>query len=703
MPDPRRQRRSPKPAAPGIVRRLRARVAALPWFARWPLRVGLVALAVLAALDLVYSWLASRYDLADLERMPERSIVFDRNGREMGRLHGENRIVIPLSQVSPHFVQALLAREDDRFHSHGGVDWIGVARALFRMAKDGARQGASTITMQLARNSFDLTRDKSLHRKLLEIALTRRIEANLTKDQILERYVNRIFFGTGIHGVERAAQLYFGKHAAQLRLDEAAMLAAIIRGPNRFSPFRHYDIAVSGRNMVLDRMVETGRVSPEAAGEAKAAVTRVLKQPGPDRESWAMDAIRRDLERVLDANDIEDGGLRIFTTIDAALQTAAEQTLARELDRIEKLPGYEHQTHAAFSRHLRSDPDATPSYLQGALVVVENATGAVLATVGGRDPDHSAFNRAILSRRQAGSTFKPFVYAAAVERGLLPGAMISDDAIQPGDIRSADDPEFRPMNADRTWQGFRRTDWGLAKSRNTMAVRVGEFAGIDAVRDLAARCGLGTPDTRSAQLYLGNTGVTLEALTSAFSAFANAGTRCRPFVIDRIEGADKRLLFRSGIMETQAIKPGAAWLTARMLQQVCRPGGTAAELADSGLPGPLGGKTGTTDDYRDAWFVGFNPRVTCGIWIGLDDPERIIHRGYGSRLAVPLWTAVMRRATAGIDRAAADFRHPPLQQVDICPAGGVAAGNRCRGKPVRELLPVDSIPSGPCPIHGASR
>ena len=683
----------------------RARIARWPWFWRWLVRgtffsILFLGLALLV-LDLIYSSLAGKYDLGDLDRMPERTIVYDHQGREIARLHGENRIVIKLSEIPPFFIEALLAREDNDFRNHGGVSWRGMARAVIRRVKDGARQGASTLTMQLANNSFKLGKDDSVHRKLLEIALTRRIEASYDKDKILELYVNRIFFGTGIYGIERAAQAYFGKKARDLAPDECAMLVAIIRGPNRFSPFRHYDIATSGRNMVLDRMVHFERLTSEESERIKLIKTKVQPQPQGARESWAVDAVGRELDRILDAGDIEEGGLKVYTTLDPKLQAAAEQALEKELARIERQPGYEHRTRAQFGQFLKSQPEADPDYLQGALVVLDNATGATLAIVGGRDIDHSTWNRAMLSRRQAGSTFKPFVYAAAIERGLLPGTLINDGEIRPGDITSADDPGFRPYNSDKTFTGPQRADWGLAKSRNTMAVRAGEFAGMDAVHDVAERAGFGKIESHSAQLYLGNTGVTLESLTSGYSIFPNAGVRCRPFLIDRIEDNHGDLVFRSGVMNPEVIKPGAAWLTTRMLEKVCAPGGTASEVSGAGLVPPVAGKTGTTDDYRDAWFIGFNPRITCGVWVGLDDPERIIHRGYGSRLALPVWIEIMRHAQALGYRGGA-WQSPPVRTVDICTASGTVTGPACRGGRIRETLPEDSIPPGECPAHPAS-
>ena len=526
----------------------RRRVAAWPFYIKWPvLLVGwavLLGLSGLLLLDLVYSSLARKYDMAELGKMPERSEVYDARGGVLGRIHGENRTVVPLAEVSPNFIRPLLAREDNRFYQHGGVDYMGVLRALLRTLRDPeVRQGASTITMQLARNSFNLTKEKSIHRKLLEIAITRRIEAQRTKDQILELYVNRIFFGSGIFGVQRAAESYFGKSAKDLTLDEGAMLAAIIRGPNKFSPFRNYREAKSGRDMVLASMVREGVLSAEEAQKTMQANTRVQKEPKAAQDTWALDAVRRELEKLLDDGEVGEGGLKIYTTLEPAMQEAAEQSLAKHLAAVEKLPGYSHQKWALYENMVQRGLAVEPEYVQGAVVVLENITGAVRAIVGGRDIRHSSYNRALLAKRQVGSTFKPLVYAAAIEHArLLPGQLVSDAEIRPGEIRTADG-EFSPQNSDNTFTGLQPAWWGLAKSRNTMAVRVGEMAGVDHVKELADKAGLKFIEGRSPQIYLGNLGATLESLTSAYSLFGNGGVRCRPFLIDRIENHAGELVF----------------------------------------------------------------------------------------------------------------------------------------------------------------
>ncbi len=352
--------------------RLRDRVELWPWYLRWCVKWvfcgGVLGGVVFLAGAAFYMYLARNYDPAGAGRMPERTIVYDRQGREMGRLHGQNRIVVKLRNIAPVFIDALLAREDDAFYRHGGISWRGVARALYRRAKDGAQQGASTITMQLARNSFNLTREKSFHRKFLEMAITRKLESHYSKDEILELYINRIYFGNGIYGLERACQCYFGKSARDLQLDEAAMLAAIIRGPSSFSPWTSYEKAKSGRNMVLGNMVRCGRLEAAKAAELVDKETRVQAPPGRTADSWAMDAVRADLSRFLDTDERDDGGLRVFTTLDPVLQSTVQEALAGKFP---KEGG------------------------RAAAIVLENKSGATLAIVGGAHPDSSDANMAL--------------------------------------------------------------------------------------------------------------------------------------------------------------------------------------------------------------------------------------------------------------------------------------------------------------------
>ena len=651
-----------------------------------------------------YRDLADRENIALVGEMPQRSLVYDRHDQVIGRLHGANRIVVPLKGISPYFRDALLAREDSRFYRHGGIDYLGVARAIVRNLKDAEfTQGASTLTMQLARVSFDI-REKTLQRKFLEAMLALRIESTYTKDDILSFYANRIYFGTGLYGVERASDAYFGKPASKLGLSEAAMLAGIIRAPNRFSPFRHYELALRERNMVLDRMLEMGYITPEEAAGARLETVAIRSQKDTRvlQNSYALDIVRRDLDHILEKRDMEDGGLLIYTTLDAGLQAKTEQALETKLSQVEKNDGYTHQTRADYLAGKLQGIDVKPEYLQGAAVVIDNGSGGIRAIVGGRNFRESQYNRATMSRRQIGSLFKPFVFAAAYERGLFPGTLVSDERIRRGEIEWTPGRYWSPNNSDGQFLGLQPAELGLIKSRNTMTVRAGEIAGFESVTRMAQRVGLTLPKEKSPQLYIGNLGADLKTVTSAFSAFAQDGRRPRPFVIGAIMDQRGTIIYRDKGDDQQLIPKHASWMTNQTLQKVIAPGGTAVRARSIGFKGPAAGKTGTTDAYRDAWFVGYTDKLTCGVWVGMDKPKTIMDRGYGSTLAVPVWADLMKHATENGYPAQPFQSDLSLVNVEVCRHSGGLANWACNhGKHAYQIaIPYEMVPRNSCHIHG---
>jgi penicillin-binding protein 1A len=615
---------------------------------RWGLWSAGLALALFAGVLFYFEREAAAIDISNLNEVPERTQVYDLRGRLVGVLHGENRIFIPISEVPPAFKEALLAREDNRFYEHQGVDWFGVLRAAFRNVREGdIVQGASTLTMQLARNRFALS-GKNFQRKIVEAFLSRRIEARYSKDQILEAYLNIVYFGSGQYGLEQASRTYFEKPARALSLGESAMLVGIIRSPNRYSPFRNPEGAVAEMDMVLDRMVETDRLAPAAAVAAKQ-MPPAIRPPARRNpaDSWSMDVIRKELELILDAHNIAEGGLRVFTTLDLDLQKAAEDGLEEHLGAQERASGYSAPTRAAHTAALAGlaagQEPPEPGYLQGAVVVLDNGTGGIRAMVGGRDVKQSRFNRATQAKRQVGSLFKPFVYTAAFEAGLSPGAALDDGPIRPGEIAGAS-RSWRPQNSDGTFGGMTPISVGLARSRNTMAVRAGNIAGLPRVREMADRCGLATGIPNYPSVYLGSFECTLRDLTSAYTAFPNRGVRPRPYVVTEIQDRYGRRVYLATFTATPSFSPRAATTTSRMLEAVMRPGGTAAAALARGVDFPAAGKTGTTDNYRDAWFVGYTGLLTAGVWVGFDERNRGLAQGYGSRLSLPVWVKVMRTA-----------------------------------------------------------
>lgn len=629
--------------------------SSLPYLLRLPVRVGgwlsVMALYVIIPASLFYYARARSFDIGKVSEMPERSIVFDRRGEELGRIHGEKRDIIKTSEVATEFLQAILAREDERFYNHGGVDWIGFGRATLRNVKDrGMTQGASTLTMQLARNSYDLHAKllsfsnllQELDRKFLEIAVSYRIESNYTKDEILQHYVNRIFWGHTIRGIEEASRTYFEKQARDLSLSESALLAGIVRGPNAFSPFKDIADARRERDATLERMVIAESITREEADAAKT--DEITVRPEWRRtfhDSWAMDAVRRELERnpfLVDEN-VEFGGLQITTTIDNLIQKKAEEELDKHLRSFERGSGYRHQTRAEWKD--LPEPKPRPAYLQGSVVVIENLTGSIIATVGGRDADESKYNRASQAKRQIGSTFKPFVYLAAFDEGLHPQTMVSDDRLRPGEVKGAG--RWSPSNSDGKFLGMQPTAIGLIRSRNTMTVRIGDFAGIEKVSQVAHAVGFKAPMKRDPAAFLGTIDASPEEVASAYTIFPNLGVRYPPRLITEIRDRNGNVLFKNDLIPYTATSDGPAWQTSQILHEVMERG-TGASVKRLGFNKSCAGKTGTTNDYKDAWFVGYTSSLTCAVWVGLDQPAKIFDRAYGSKMALPVWTEVMKTA-----------------------------------------------------------
>ena len=667
-------------------------------------KLALVALPIAAVFGVLmfYAVWAQTFDLKTVGEMPERNTVFDVDGKIYSRLAGANRLKVALNEVSPFFVDALLAREDTRFFEHGGIDWRGIARALVSDVLSGsAKEGASSITQQLARNSLPLG-GRTLSRKMLEAMVALRIEHDFTKQQILELYINRIYFGSGCYGVETASLAYFGKNAAKLNLSEAAILAGLIRSPNRFSPLKNPEGAALQRNAVLDRMLDLKKISAAQAEQAKLTkVTSHPKRLAQIQENYAMDAVQRDLNLLLTPDQIDNGGLYIYTTLDPTVQVTATQALETQLSKIERQSNFRHPTKASY-RPPEDGEDSSMPYLEGALVAIDNASGGIRALVGGRDYAQSKFNRALApANRQVGSSFKPFVYAVAFTHGLLPGAAISDGPIEPGEIQGAGN--WTPGNSDGTYGGIQPVSYGLIHSRNTMSVRVGEIAGIDDVQKIATTVGLGENIPHGPAIFIGSFETNLKDLTAAYTVFPNAGVRKQAYIIERIDDQDHNPIYRAAHVSIPALDPSAAWMTSQLMEEVLT-SGTAASAKSLGFKLPAAGKTGTTNDYKDAWFLGYTNALTCGVWVGFDQPMTIIPRGYGAALALPVWTQVMTKAA---QRYPAQELQPtmPMSRATVCSISNHLATTGCNaaGTAYEVTLPDDKVPQVVCEIHGGTQ
>ena len=669
----------------------------------WKVTLLILAAGAGFAVFLFYGTWAQTFDMKNVGEMPERNTVYDVDGKIYSRLAGANRLKVSLSEVSPFFISAVLAREDARFYDHKGIDWRGILRAAVRDIRSGsAKEGASSITQQLARNSLPLG-GRTLSRKVLEAMVALRIERQFTKQQILELYVNRIYFGAGCYGVETASQAYFSKSASKLDLSEAAILAGLIRGPNRFSPLKNPKGAAMQGNVVLDRMVALKKITPAQAEQAKIAKINPHPKRLPQiQENYAMDAVQRDLSQLLTQDQIDNGGMSIYTTLDPGVQNAAQDALEKQLTKVEHQSNFHHPLKASYKPPENGEGDSSMPYLQGAVVVIDNASGGIRGLVGGRDYAQSKFNRALApANRQVGSAFKPFVYTVAFSHGLLPSSAISDGPIQPGEIEGAGN--WSPANSDGTYGGTLLCSYGLIHSRNTMSVRVGQFGGLEAVQKVANDLGISQNVPHGPAIYIGSFETDLKDLTAAYSIFPNAGLRKQAYIIERIDNQQHKPIYRAAHISAPALDPGAAWMTSRLMEEVLTQG-TAASARSLGFKLPAAGKTGTTNDYKDAWFVGYTSTLTCGVWVGFDQPTTIIPHGYGAALALPVWVQVMNKAAQHYPAVPLQPTMP-LQHTTVCSLSNQLATTGCMaaGSAYDLDLPADKVPTAACQIHGGSQ
>ena len=638
--------------------------------------------------------------------MAQSTTLYDAKDQPVFTIFKEQRIEIPLEQMAPVFIKAVLSVEDQRFYEHSGVDAIRVAAAALRNIQEGRRaEGGSTITQQLARQSF-LSRDKTYRRKLKEVILAAHIESLYSKERILELYLNKVYFGDGLYGVEAASRGYFGKPASELTLDEAALLAGLIQSPSSYAPTVNLDRAVARRNVVLAAMISSGAVDPETAAAARKQQVK-LRNGLEIRETYGLyfkEQVRRELVDRFGWERVYQGGLKVYMTMDSELQRAGEELVERGLVEIESRNAFKHQTR---KEHPALKEGQSPDYLQGALISLDPATGHVLAMVGGRDFNESRFNRATQAKRQSGSAFKPFVYAAALEAGYSPASVITklNDPIETlqGDWVPEDEHSSASSMTLRT---------GLRTSSNRAAVQLLKAVGIENAVGYAEKLNVGTPPSVPS-MALGSSDVTLLALTAAYGAFAAEGTVRQPALIRRVEDSEGKILYEAPGQARQAISKSTAFLMASMLSDVVNHG-TGYRARQVGFTLPAAGKTGTTNDYHDAWFVGFTPRVVTGVWIGFDQPRTIISNGYGGELAVPIWANFMKKATKGHKSEWLE-RPDDVVGVNVCRLSGKLPSGGCGHVQVassdgyveaRSMIYTDYFvrgtqPTSMCPLHSS--
>lgn len=677
-----------------------------------------------------YEKLVQEYDLDEITELDSGSIIYDRDGQIMGRIFIENREPISLDQIPLPVVQAVVAAEDARFYRHDGVDYYGLVRAALRNYQAGRiREGGSTITQQLARNTFDM-RERTYERKMLEIFMARRIEKSYSKNEILELYLNRIYFGFGLHGIEAAARGYFGKPASELNLSEAAMLAGLIRSPNKISPWASHRQAVMNRNLVLERMYDLGMINRQVFRETRDSDLTIRARRPLSGDSYAIDYVRQQAIAELGFEGATRGGYQIHTTLDSRLLEVATESLKSQLDQVERLPDYDHQTysdyqkiHDEFRQTARDDEDAqppAPTYLQGAVLAIDNNSGGVLVLVGGRDFHHSKFNRTLQGRRPPGTAFKPFVYAAAYERDFFPGALVEDTPIDNRRVMIGGTTgilgEWGPERGDNRYEGAIPLRQALITSKNAATVRLGMRAGLQNVIDHARAAGFEGPLRPFPATFLGASEATLQEMVGAYSIFPRQGSRPDSlFIIDRIENAEGEIVYQPTQESRPVISPTTAYQVHSALEESLEWGSASKAYSDYGLRRfPAGGKTGTAYNFTDLWFLGYDSAITCGVWVGFDRPSSIFRGAFSSDIALPIWVDVMNASAALYPPA--EFDMPPgLERVEVCLETGLPAGERCyttlRGaddEPVQrrttyfELATAAQIPDLVCEGPGAS-
>ena len=682
--------------------------------------IGAAAVGSLAGLLIVYS--TDLPEVNELERYRPSSIteLYDDKGRVIGSFALQRRVIAKYEDYPKVLRDAIISIEDKDFEKHLGVDWWRVLGAAYRDVSSGSRaQGASTLTMQLSRNLF-LSADRNFGRKLQETMLAMSIERRFTKQQIFTMYANQIFLGHGVYGFEAGSEFYFSKKAKDLTLEEAALLAGLPKAPNYYSPILNPERALRRRNLIINSMLEDGKITNAEAQRAKSMPVQLKLQNDPNSLApYFAEEIRQYLEKKFGTDEVHEGGLKVYTSLNSELQSAANQAVLDGLAAYERRHGwkgnllnaiaagsdlakFEHPdwrqpiepgsyvhglvtevgksnaavrlgpytaqigpaelawTKAKSASDILSVGDLVyvkvlsterggvkvtleqDSGAQGALLAIDNATGEVKAMVGGRDFDQSKFNRATQALRQTGSSFKPYVYTAAVEEGISP-----DDVIYDGPTTfSTASGAYTPHNYDGKYEGNITIRRAFAQSRNIPALKLIQRVGVQKVIQYARKFGITSDLPPVLPLALGAAEVTLTEQTAAFSTFPNDGVRVTPHYIVRVEDYQGHTLEEDYPEVKDVISPHTARIMTQLLQQVVQHG---TAYSASKLNHPLGGKTGTTNDFTDAWFIGFSPSVTCGVWVGYDEKKTLGKKETGAQAALPIWLDFMKVAIAGKD------------------------------------------------------
>ncbi len=612
--------------------------------------------------------------------------IYDVHGDLITELFSEQRTLISLDDVPKQLQQAMLAIEDNNFYQHFGIQFSGILRSLLvNFLHKRYQQGGSTITQQLARNMF-LTRRKTIERKLKEIILALQIERTYTKREILEMYFNQIYFGNGAYGIESASRSYFGKHVQNLLLPECALLAGLPRAPSAYNPYRHPEKALRRRDLVLTRMQRLGRLTPE---EAEAARLTPLKLSSVEisEAPYFVEYVRQQLEERFGSNAIYKAGLKVYSSLDLNLQRMAQDAFNEGLVEAEALirPG------------LQTPKGREPEPLQGALVLLEPATGEIKALIGGRDFQKSKFNRAVQAQRQPGSAFKPFIYTTAFIHGFTQADIILDTPVV---FKDNQGKVWKPENFSNKFRGATTLRTALTKSRNVVTVKLLDKLGVKSVIQTAKKLGIKSSLKPYLTLALGASEVNLLELVSAYGCFPNRGIRVEPLSILRTENNSGEILEENTPFRQEVLDEASAAIMTNLLENVINRG-TGYGARRLGFKHPAGGKTGTTNDFSDAWFLGFTSEYAAGVWIGLDS-HRSMGKGItGGKVACPIWTKLMLRIYT--ERAPKKFIYPgSVKIVKFCNVSGLLPNPGCQQHVALGAFAIGTAPTQSCDVHRAS-
>ncbi|QTN34064.1 penicillin-binding protein [Akkermansiaceae bacterium] len=637
---------------------------------------------------------AARYDLSQINKIEVPSVIQDRSGKEIGRIFVQNRSIIPVGEVPELFIDALRAGEDQRFYTHGGVDYFGVARAAKDWLQEGqAVSGASTITQQLARNAYPLKQDAmakgegGLQRKMVEAFLAMRIEERYSKPEILGFYLNRIYFGSGFYGIKSASLGYFGKPPEDLTLAECATIVGLIKNPTKNSPLNNIAASTKARNMVLTRMRDEGMISGKEMAAAQAEAMVISPDPLRRGTSHLYERIADSVGRALGADALAAGGFTIHTTISAEAQDAAEKALAVSLADAEKHPGFTRQKYRDYDRKAGG---MAPEYLQGAVFMVDHRTGEVLAHVGGRDYAEVPFDFIEMGKRPLGTAFFPFLYSAALADKHTPASPLEDEPMDNRAVmvggREGILGEWGMEVPSPKYEGWTTLRNAFENSKIAATVRLGSEIGIQRIIDAAVSFGFSMKGSKPLpRVSVGWEPASLKEAVTAMSTFPLGGRRgpAKFHYIDRIEDADGLVVYRrakSANPPGRLLDEGVAWQMHSMMAGGMKDG-SARGLAGSLIEKPFSGagKGGTTHDFSDAWFLGYNGRVTCGVWTGfLQGSSDPIYPGAFSRdLAMPVWAAAMNAVTPAFGGKAIE-KPDSIVDVEICSVSGQRATEFCQ-------------------------